>query len=174
MAIRPEKAAKVAELAELFKTAKAAILVDFKGLTVAQDTKFRANLRKANAKYVVTKNTFIRIAAKDAGVEGLDAALEQNTAVAFAMEDPVAVAKVVSDFAKESKVVKVKLAVLDGAVIDAQAVKALAELPPKEVLLAKMLGSLQSPITGFVRVLNGTVSQIVYALEAVRKQKESA
>lgn len=174
MAIRPEKVAKIAEIKELMQASKAVILVDFKGLTVAEDTEFRAKLREAGVKYVVVKNTFLRIAAKELGYEGLEPALEKNTAIACAPEDPVAAAKIVGEFVKSTKKLKVKLAVLDGAVISAAQVKALADLPPKEVLLAKMLGSMQAPVTGFVRVLNGTLAKVVYALDAVRKQKESA
>ena len=174
MAVRPEKAAKVAAVAELLKSSKAVIVVDFKGLTVLDDTKFRAAMRKAGVKYEVVKNTYLGIAAKEAGIEGLEPALAENTAIACAPEDPVEVAKIVTEYVKSTQKIKVKLAVLDGKVVDADAVKALAALPPKEVLVAKMLGSMQSPITGFVRVLNGTLSKVVYALEAIRKQKESA
>ncbi|MCQ2362792.1 MAG: 50S ribosomal protein L10 [Acidaminococcaceae bacterium] len=174
MAIRPEKVAKIAEIKELMQASKAVILVDFKGLTVAEDTAFRAKLREAGVKYVVVKNTFLRIAGKELGYEGLEPALAENTAIACAPEDPVAAAKIVGEFVKSTKKLKVKLAVLDGAVISAAQVKALADLPPKEVLLAKMLGSMQAPVTGFVRVLNGTLAKVVYALDAVRKQKESA
>lgn len=174
MAIRPEKVAKVAEIKELLQNSKTVILVDFKGLTVAEDTAFRAKLREAGVKYSVVKNTYLRVAAKELGLEAIEPALAENTAIACAPEDPVAVAKVVSEFVKSTKKLKIKTAILDGAVIDAAQVKALADLPPKEVLLAKMLGSMQAPVTGFVRVLNGTLSKVVYALEAVRKQKESA
>lgn len=174
MAIRPEKVAKVAEIKELLQNSKAVILVDFKGLTVAEDTEFRAKLREAGVKYGVVKNSFLRIAAKEVGIDGVEPALAENTAIACAKDDPVPVAKIVSEFVKSTNKLKIKLAVLDGKVIDVKAVKALADLPPKDVLLAKMLGSMQSPITGFVRVLNGTITKVVYALEAVRKQKESA
>ena len=115
-----------------------------------------------------------RIAAQEAGIEGLEPVLEKNTAIAVAPEDPVAVAKIICDFAKENKALVVKAGVLDGKVIDDAAIKALAELPPKEVLVAKMLGSMNAPISGFVNVLQGTIRNVVYALEAVRKQKESA
>ena len=104
----------------------------------------------------------------------MEPSLEKNTAIAVAPEDPVAVAKIICEFAKENKELKVKVGVLDGKVIDAEAIKALASLPPKEVLVAKMLGSMNAPITGFVNVLQGTIRNVVYALEAVRKQKESA
>ena len=174
MAVRPEKAAKVAEIKALLEASKAVILVDFKGLNVAEDTALRAKLREAGVKYVVVKNTFLGIAAKELGLEAIEPALAENTAIACASEDPVAAAKIVSEFVKSTKKLKVKMGILDGAVIDAAQVKALADLPPKEVLLAKMLGSMQAPISGFVRVLNGTIAKVVYALDAVRKQKESA
>ena len=154
--IRPEKVAKVAEIKELLTNSKCAILVDFCGLTVAQDTDLRRKMREAGVHYGVVKNTLLRIAAQEAGIEGLEPSLEKNTAIAVAPEDPV------------------KVGVLDGKVIDAEAIKALASLPPKEVLVAKMLGSMNAPITGFVNVLQGTIRNVVYALEAVRKQKESA
>ena len=160
--IRPEKAAKVAEIKELLTASKCTILVDFCGLTVAQDTAFRRKMREAGVKYGVVKNTMLRIAANEAGIEGLEPVLEKNTAIAVAPEDPVAVAKII------------KAGVLDGQVIDEAAIKALAELPPKEVLIAKMLGSMNAPISGFVNVLQGTIRNVVYALEAVRQQKESA
>ena len=164
--IRPEKAAKVAEIKELLTASKCTILVDFCGLTVAQDTAFRRKMREAGVKYGVVKNTMLRIAANEAGIEGLEPVLEKNTAIA--------VAKIICDFAKENKALTIKAGVLDGQVIDEAAIKALAELPPKEVLIAKMLGSMNAPISGFVNVLQGTIRNVVYALEAVRQQKESA
>lgn len=172
--IRPEKVAKIAALKEIFANAKCAVLVDFCGLTVAQDTELRRKMREAGVTYEVNKNTMIRIAAQEAGVEGLEAYLEKNTALASSAEDPVAVAKVICEFAKANKKLIVKAGVLDGKVISADEVKALAALPPKEVLIAKVLGSMNAPITGFVNVLQGTIRNVVYALDAVRKAKESA
>lgn len=172
--IRPEKVAKVAKIQELLSNSKCTILVDFCGLTVAQDTELRRKMREAGVHYNVVKNTLLRIAAEQAGIEGLEPSLEKNTAIAVSPEDPVAVAKIVCEFAKENKELKVKVGVLDGKVIGADEIKALASLPPKEVLIAKMLGSMNAPISGFVNVLQGTIRNVVYALEAVRKQKESA
>ena len=172
--IRPEKAAKVAEIQELLANSKCTILVDFCGLTVAQDTALRRKMREAGITYNVVKNTLLRIAAQQAGIEGLEPSLEKNTAIAVAPEDPVAVAKTICEFAKQNKELKVKVGVLDGKVIGAEEIKALAELPPKEVLVAKMLGSMNAPISGFVQVLQGTIRKVVYALDAVRKEKESA
>ncbi len=171
--IRPEKAAKVAEIKELLLNSKATILVDFCGLTVAQDTELRRKMREAGVHYNVVKNTLLRIAAQEAGIEGLEPSLEKNTAIAVAPEDPVAVAKIIVEFAKANKELKVKVGVLDGKIINADEIKALAALPPKEVLIAKVLGSMNAPITGFVNVLQGTIRNVVYALDAVRKSKEA-
>ena len=130
--IRPEKAGKVAELKDLLSSSKGAVLVDYCGLTVAEDTELRSKMREAGVKYMVAKNTFIRIAAKEAGIEGLDAYLEHNTAVAFSAEDPVAPAKILNDFSKDHKALEIKAGILDGKVIALDEVKALAELPSRE------------------------------------------
>ena len=172
--IRPEKVAKIAELKELLTSSKCTVLVDFCGLTVAQDTELRRKMREAGVHYNVVKNTLLRIAAQEAGIEGLEPVLEHNTAIAVSPEDPVAVAKVVCEFAKNNDKLEVKVGILDGKVISAEEVKAVASLPPKEVLIAKVLGSMNAPITGFVNVLQGTIRNVVYALDAVRKAKESA
>ena len=172
--IRPEKVAKIAEIKELLSTSKCTILVDFCGLTVAQDTALRRKMREAGVHYNVVKNTLLRIAAQEVGIEGLEPSLEKNTAIAVAPEDPVAVAKIVCDFAKENKELKVKVGVLDGKVIGAEEIKALAALPPKEVLVAKLLGSMNAPISGFVNVLQDTIRNVVSALDAKKKKKESA
>lgn len=170
--IRPEKSGKVAELKDLLSSSKGAVLVDYCGLTVAEDTELRSKMREAGVKYMVAKNTFIRIAAKEAGIEGLDAYLEHNTAVAFSAEDPVAPAKILNDFSKDHKALEIKAGILDGKVIALDEVKALAELPSREELLAKLVGSMQAPISGLVNVLQGTIRNFVYTLEAVRQKKE--
>lgn len=170
--IRPEKAGKVAELKDLLSSSKGAVLVDYCGLTVAEDTELRSKMREAGVKYMVAKNTFIRIAAKEVGVEGLDSYLEHNTAVAFSAEDPVAPAKILNDFSKDHKALEIKAGILDGKVIALDEVKALAELPSRDELLAKLVGSMQAPISGLVNVLQGTIRNFVYTLEAVRQKKE--
>ncbi|WP_075579072.1 50S ribosomal protein L10 [Acidaminococcus massiliensis] len=170
--IRPEKAGKVAELKDLLTSSKGVVLVDYCGLTVAEDTELRSKMREAGVKYMVAKNTFIRIAAQEAGIEGLDAYLEHNTAVAFSAEDPVAPAKILNDFSKDHKALEIKAGVLDGKVIGLDEVKAVAELPSREELLAKLVGSMQAPISGLVNVLQGTIRNFVYTLEAVRQKKE--
>jgi large subunit ribosomal protein L10 len=174
--IRPEKAAKVAELKELLANSQAVVLVNYCGLTVSEDTELRKQMREAGVKYMVAKNTFTRIAAKEAGIEGLDGMLENNTALAFAAEDPVAPAKIAYEFSKKHEKLEIKGGLLNGAVIGTDEIKALADLPSREELLAKLVGSMQAPISGFVNVLHGTLRNFVYVLDAIRdkKEKESA
>lgn len=174
--IRSEKQAVVAELKEKLASAKGAVLVDFRGLTVAQDTVLRRKMREAGVEYRVIKNTLTAIAAKEAGIEGLSTYLVGTTAIAMSSEDPVVAAKIVSEFAKdkEYKNLKIKAGIVEGSVIDANGVKALADLPSREVLLSKLLGSMMSPISGFATVLQGTIRNFVYVLDAVKQQKESA
>ena len=172
MKTKAQKQAELAKLTELLKSAKGAVLVDFTGITVAEDTQLRNKMREAGVSYGVYKNTLIALAAKEAGIEGLDAALNHNTALAASAEDAVAAAKAVSEYAKTNKKMVIKAGVLEGKAISVEGVKALADLPSREVLLAKMLGSMQAPITGFVQVLNGTIRKAVYVLDAIREQKE--
>ena len=176
MAVTKEKAAAVAELKEKLSGAKAVVLTNYRGLTVAQDTKFRRKMREAGVEYRVAKNTMTRIAAKDLGLDDLVPHLEGPTALAFSYSDPVAPAKVISDFIRENRLqsVEIKAGAVEGKVIGADGVKALANLPPKEVLIATVLGTMQAPITGLAVALSGTIGKVVHALEAIRKQKESA
>ena len=176
MAVTQEKIQTVAEINEKLSTTKGAVLTNYRGLTVAQDTKLRRKLREAGVEYRVFKNTMTRIAAKEAGIEGLDPYLEGPTAIAISYTDPVAPAKIISDFVKENKLqaLEVIAGIVEGQVIDANGVKALSSLPPREVLIAQVLAGFQAPIAGFVNVLSGTMRNLVYALEAVRQQKESA
>ena len=179
MAVTSEKQAIVADLKERLTTAKGAVLTSYKGLTVAQDTELRRALREAGVSYHVVKNTLTRIAAKEAGLDELAEHLEGTTALAVSTEDSVAPDKVISEFIKKNKLddteaFVVKAGLVDGKVIDVQEVKALASLPSREVLIAKLLGSMQAPISGTVNVLQGVIRNAVYVLEAIRQQKESA
>ena len=179
MPVSAEKQAIVASLKGKLTASKGAVFTGYKGLTVAQDTELRRELRAAGVSYHVVKNTLTAIAAKEAGMEDLISHLEGTTALAVSSEDAVAPAKVISEFIKKNKlddtgVLVVKAGIVDGKVIDAAAVKELASLPSKEVLLAKLLGSMQSPINNTVNVLQGVIRHAVYVLDAVRQQKEKA
>lgn len=165
----------VAELAEKMKTASSGVLVDYKGINVEDDTKLRAEMRKNNVEYAVIKNSLIRFAAKEVGFDALDEVLHGTTAIAISMTDPVAPAKIIAEYAKkDEKVFNIKAGFVDGKVVGVDEVKSLAELPSREVLVAKMLGSLQSPITGFVNVLNGNLRGLAVALNAIAEQKANA
>jgi large subunit ribosomal protein L10 len=162
----PRKEAAVAELTELMDRSNAVIVTDYRGLSVSALTNLRSQLRDANAEYRVTKNTLTTLAARSAGVEGIDAALEGPTALAFALGDPAAPAKVLNDFARTSRILSIKAGVLNKRPISAEDVQSLATLEPREVLIAKVLGGLNSPIASLVGVLNASISSIAYVLQA--------
>lgn len=172
--IRPEKVAAVAALKKQMAEAKGVVFTDFRGISVAQDTKLRRKMREAGVEYSVIKNSMASLAAKEAGIEGLDNYLKGPLSMASSDKDPVAPAKILADFSRENRILEIKGGLLTGKTITADEVKALASLPSREVLIARMLGGFQAPITGLVNVLQGNIRNLVYALEAVRKQKESA
>lgn len=162
----------VEEIKGKLQNAKGVVLADYRGLNVAEVTKLRTKLREAGVEYKVLKNTMTRIAAHDLGINGLDPFLEGPTAIAFGT-DPVAPAKVISEFAKTNKNLEIKAGLLEGKVIDFEGVKALADLPSREVLLAQIAAGMQAPLVGMVNVLQGPLRKAVYALDAIRKQKEA-
>lgn len=147
------KEAQVAEAAELIKNAQTGILVDYRGLNVAEDTELRNKLREANVTYCVIKNKILERAVEQVGLTGLDEVLHGPTALAVSSEDAVAPAKVLADFAKENEKLEIKGGFMDGSVMSLDEVKKLAATPNFETLIAKMMGSLQSPISGLARLL---------------------
>ncbi len=161
----------VAEIADKLKRSQSAILIDYRGLTVEEVTNLRNIFRAKNVDYQVLKNTMIVRAAREAGIEGLDPYLNGPTAVAFGMDDAVVPAKIITDFIKSVKKTEIKAGVVSGKVVDAQGVQALADLPPKEVLIAKMLGSMNAPISSFVGVLSNTIRSLMYTLNAISEKK---
>lgn len=165
------KQAVVASIKEKFEQSQSAILFDYRGLTVAEVTELRKQCREQGVDYQVLKNTMIELAAKECGITGLDSYLKGPTAVAFGMKDAVAPAKVLTEFIKKSKKCEIKCGVVDGQFIDAAGVQALSELPPKEVLVAKLMGSINAPISNFVGVLSATLRSLVYAINAIYKAK---
>lgn len=174
MSINEEKKRAVEEIRGRFNQAKSAILTDYRGLDVADMTELRKKLREAGVEYRVLKNTLTKIAISDLGLEALDDHLKGPTAIAFGYEDPVVPAKVLAEFNKDHKdhLPVIKAGTVEGKFIDVEGVKALADLPSREVLLAQVLAGMQAPITGFVRAANGIISGLVYALNAVKEQKE--
>ena len=166
-----EKQAYVEELAEKLSKATAGVVVSYQGITVADDTKLRRQLREAGVEYTVVKNTMLRRANEKAGLSDMDSVLEGTTAVAISPEDHVAAAKILCEYADKSQTFKVKAGFVEGKVIDANAVGELAKMPPKEVLVAKVLGGLNAPISGLVCVLNGTMRGLVCALNEIAEKQ---
>ena len=164
----------VAGLVEKLKAAQGGVILDYKGITVENDTKLRRELRNAGVEYAVVKNTLLRFASNEVGFGELDQHLNGTTAIAISATDAVAPARIICKFAKENDdVLKVKAGFVDGKVIDTAGVKALADLPSKEVLIAKALGGLNAPISGFVNVLNGNIRGLVVALNAIAEKQAS-
>ena len=144
----------VAEIAELFNGAKSAVVVDYRGLTVEQDTILRKQLREAGVTYKVYKNTMIRFAAKGTEFEALEANLEGPTALAVSKEDATAPARILAQFAKTADKLELKGGVVEGTYYDQKGIQVIATIPSREELLGKLLGSIQSPIANQARVLN--------------------
>ena len=153
------KKAIVAQLTERFQNAQAGVLADYRGLTVEQDTALRVKLREAGVEYTVLKNNLTRFAAKATGLEELDSVLHGPTAIATSADDVVAPAKVLVEFAKDNEALEIKGGFVDGKVISIDEIKVYASIPSKEILISKMLGSLQSPIGALARTLQAIVDE---------------
>lgn len=174
MATKAFKQEKIQAYKSNFEKAKVVILSNYKGLSVEEIQKLRRALQKENSDFTVTKNTLCKIAVEGTKFEALKDVLTGETAVAFGFEDEVAPAKVLAKFIKETKKGEILAAVLDGKLMSADDAKKLAELPSREELYAKILGSINSPASGIANTINGVMRNLVYAMEQVRKQKESA
>ena len=147
------KAPIVEEISAHIKDAQSVVLVDYRGLTVEQDTQLRKNLREAGVTYKVYKNTFMTRAFKDTAFEGLSQYLEGPSAVAISTEDATAPARVLAEFAKNADKLEIKAGVVEGTVYDAKGISAIASIPSREVLISRLLGRMQSPVTNFARVI---------------------
>ena len=143
----------VAEISENIKGAQSIVLVDYRGLTVEQDTRLRKELREAGIVYKVYKNTMMNFAFKGTEFEALTEYLEGPSAVAISTTDATAPARILCKFAKEAKALEVKGGYVDGTAYDAKGIAAVAEIPSREELLSRLLGSMQSPVTNFARVM---------------------
>ncbi len=167
------KAQVVEEFSAKLTTAKAAFLADYRGMDVEEANALRNKLRVAGIEYSVVKNTLLRLAAKDTSFECLGEYMTGPTAIAIAQDDPVAPAKALTEFAKTSKFFELKAAVLEGNLLSDADIKNLADLPSREELLAKVLGSINAPVSNFVGVLAAVPRSLVQVLGAIRDQKEA-
>jgi large subunit ribosomal protein L10 len=171
---RQSKEQIVSELAQTLSTAKAAFIADYRGINVDQANDLRGRLRQAGCEYRVVKNTLLKLAAKDTPAECLAEFMVGPTAIAIAPADPVAPAKALDEFCKAVNKFELKGAMLDGKALQIAQVKDLANLPSREELLAKMLGSINAPVSNFVGVLAAVPRSLVQVLGAIRDQKEAA
>lgn len=168
-----EKQKLVGEIAGQLKAAVSGVIVDYKGINVADDTKLRRELREAGVHYAVRKNTLLKLAAREAGLSGFEDLLNGATAVAISDSDLIAPAKILAKFAEGHDNFKIKAGFIEGKSAGAEQVMALAKLPPKEVLIARALAGFNAPITGFANVLNANLRGLVVALNAIA-EKQSA
>lgn len=173
MADQQSKAQLVAELTEKLKDSKAAFLANYRGISVAQSDDLRIKLREAGVEYRVVKNTLLSLACKGTDYECLQDHLTGPTALALAKEDPVQPAKVLFEFAKESKSFELKTGALDGNLLSVEDIESLSKLPSREVLLGKMLGSMSAPASNFVGVLAAVPRSLVQVLGAIQEQKDA-
>ncbi|MGE5453726.1 MAG: 50S ribosomal protein L10 [Methylocystaceae bacterium] len=164
----------VAELQAEFTQAKLVVFTDYRGLTVDEISELRNKLKPMGAHYQVAKNTLTRFAIKEAGMENLEEFTQGPNAIIFADEDLVGPAKLIFDFAKVHKNLEIKGGSLEGKVIDLEGLRSLSKLPPREVLLAHVAGTLAAPMVGFATVLKANLSGLARVLDAIREQKESA
>jgi large subunit ribosomal protein L10 len=169
-----QKVQAVQMLCEQLTRAQMVIVTDYRGLKVADLQTFRGNLRPSGGEVHIAKNTLTRIAATNAGLPGLDALLEGPSALVFAFDDPVQTAKAVSDFVRTSRILTVKGGVMEGREVSAADVEAIATLPSREELQAKLLGTLLSPMARTLGVLGGPSRSMVYLLNARAEQPELA
>lgn len=170
-AVLKQKESTVAEIKEKIEKSSSMVLVEYRGLTVEDVTELRKNYREAGVDYKVYKNTLMARAFIELGYEDFTKNFHGPNAIAFAYDDIAAAARVSNKFAKENDKLVIKSGMVDGKEIDLDGIKALAELPTKEVLLSQVLGGLNGPIQGFANVLSGTMRSLVIALDQIRAGK---
>jgi large subunit ribosomal protein L10 len=171
---RPDKIEAVNEIKADLSATDVYYFVDFRGLTFAEATDLRARLAKADASLKVVKNTLAKIAAAQAGVEGLTEYLQGPTAIAYCHGDPVRVAKTIQDFIREKKKASIRGGKLQRSLLDPTGVENLATLPGRDQLLAQVVGGIASPLTGLLNVLNGPMRGLMTVLSQIQEQKQSA
>ena len=173
MSTKAFKEEKISQMKEKMEKAKVAIVTDYKGLSVEEITKLRRSIQKEDGDYMVTKNTLAKIAIKGTEYEVLSDVLTGPVAIAFGYEDQVAPAKALSKFIKETKKGEILAAAMDGKLLSATEAKALANLPSKHEIYAKMLGCINSPASGIANSINAVMSSLTRAMAAVRDQKSA-
>lgn len=171
---KQEKIDVVSEIKVDIENSAAMFLTDYRGLRVIESEALRRKLRDVGAEYKVVKNTLFELAMGGNVDDTLKQVLAGPTAIAFVSKDPVAGAKALQEFMREHKAMSVKGGLVEGQFLTPERVTALSKIPPKEVLIAQMLGSIQAPLSGLVGTLQGVLSGLVYTLQAVHDQKAAS
>jgi len=174
MLTKEQKAQVVAELKAKFEKTKGMVMTDYKGMTVAEITEFRDQLRAGGIDYKVVKNTLARIASEGTPMEAAKDQFKGPIGVAMGFEDAAVVAKTVLDFSKKNKKPKVMGGIIEGNLYDEEALKTIASLPSRDVLLGMLAGTMNAPASKLVRLMNATVVQFAYALSALKDKKAAA
>lgn len=169
---RADKEKVVEELTEKFQEANSLVITDYRGLNVGEMNQLRSKLTSSGVEYRVVKNTLAIFAARGTGFEGLEEYFSGPTAIAFGMEDPVLPAKLISEYAKKNKILKIKGGLVEGRVISEEKVDSLAKIPPREVLLSQVVAGFKSPINRLVMTLNGPMGGFVQVLRAIKEKRE--
>jgi large subunit ribosomal protein L10 len=169
--VKPEKVVSVTELHEKFARAVSAVLADFRGLTVQEITALRQQLREASLELAVVKNTLARLAVQETAFEKLSPYLKGPTSITFSYRDTVAPARVLSAYVKRQPKLAVRAGLFEGEIVPAEKIAEIAELPPRDVLLAQALAAMQGPLTGFVWTFQGVLSTFIGTLQAIHDKK---
>lgn len=171
--LRQDKVDTVASIKKLFEGANAYFVTDYQGLNVADITVLRRNLRENNVKLLVAKNSLFRLAAKEAGVEGLDEFFTGPTAVAFANDEPAVAAKILYDSYKEKELPRFKAFIVDDQLHGPEDVKKLADLPPREVLLSQLVSAVEAPFSQLVGSIDGFFRKLIGTIDALEEKRKS-
>ncbi len=171
---RAERAAGISALREKLSGARCAVLTDFRGLSVAEMTELRTLLRKSAVEYTVVKNTLAKIAVANTELASLAAHLEGPTAIAISRSDLVAPSKVLTTWSKTRPMLTIKGGVVEGRLVGPAEIVSLADLPPREILLARLAGTFQAPLQGLVNVLAGPIRALASVLDQVRQHRETS
>lgn len=169
----PKKIQAVAEMKDLFEGANSLFVTDYQGLNVADMTALRTSLRAQNVRFLIAKNTLMKIAAQEAGVTGIDDHFVGPTAIAFTSDDPAAAAKILNESFKKKKLPRMKVFVVDDEVFEAAQISRLADLPTKEILLSQVVAAVEAPLTSLVGSLDGFFRELVGSIDALADKKNS-
>lgn len=169
-----EKQKIVSNLTEKLSKAVCGIIIDYKGISVDQDTKLRAELRSNNIEYFVIKNRLLKLALSNVGLSDLDYSLNGSTSIAISYDDPIAPAKVINKYSKDlDTIFNIKAGFIDGKTTDLKSIEALANLPSKEHLIAMALSGLNAPISGLVNLLNANIRSLAIVIDAIANKKSA-